>query len=181
MDKKHLRNQLKKLRGGLGEEKRIELSDKIWKNVEELEEFKRAKKIGVYLDFGSEVKTTSYLLNLIGEKEVFIPRLRGKEMDFVAFGGLDGMKAGAFGILEPLEGEICPPEELELILVPGLGFTLKGGRLGYGGGYYDTYLPATKAPLFALGFEVQIRDTLPLESWDYPIDGLVSEKDIYRF
>lgn len=73
------------------------------------------------------------------------------------------------------------PEELELILVPGLAFTLKGGRLGYGGGYYDGYLPATCASLFALAFEVQISEGLPLESWDYPLDGLISERAIYRF
>lgn len=181
MDKKQLRREFRKLRGGLGEENRIKLSRKIWENVEKLEEFQRAKKIGVYLDFGSEVKTTSPLLKLLGKKEIYIPRLRGKEMDFVIFTGLEKMKAGAYGILEPLEGEICPPEELELILVPGLAFTLKGGRLGYGGGYYDGYLPATCASLFALAFEVQISEGLPLESWDYPLDGLISERAIYRF
>lgn len=181
MDKKTLRRELLKKRGNLGEEKRIELSNIIWAHVAELEEFKKAKRIGVYLDFGSEVKTLSPLLKLLGHKEIFIPRLRGKEMDFVAFKGLEGMKAGAFGILEPMEGEICPPESLDLLLVPGLGFTLKGARVGYGGGYYDGYLPKTKAPLFALAFEVQILDELPLESWDYPLDGLISEKRIYRF
>lgn len=60
------------------------------------------------MDFGSEVKTTSPLLKLLGKKEIYIPRLRGKEMDFVIFTGLEKMKAGAYGILEPLEGEICP-------------------------------------------------------------------------
>ncbi len=181
VDKKSLRAELRKSRGALGEKNRIELSNQIWQSIKSMEEFKKAKKIGVYLDFGSEVKTTDYLLELLGKKEVFVPRLRGREMDFVEFSGLVNMKAGAFGILEPQEGRVVDPRELDLMLVPGLGFTLKGGRLGYGGGYYDGYMPKTRANLFALAFEVQIRDDIPLESWDYPIHGLITEKGLYRF
>lgn len=181
MTKKELRRQLLSLRASLGKDKQREFSKQIWENVEKLEEFKKANKIGVYLDFGSEVKTFSYLEKLTRKKEIFVPRLRGKEMDFVRFNGPEGLKAGAYGILEPIEGKICPPEELELILAPGLGFTLEGGRLGYGGGYYDKYLTQTRAAVFALAFEIQILDKLPIESWDYPLDGLISEKTSYRF
>ncbi|NLY72595.1 MAG: 5-formyltetrahydrofolate cyclo-ligase [Tissierellia bacterium] len=181
MDKKSLRQELRKLRGSLGEENRIKYSEEIWKTLKELDQFKDAKKIGIYLDFGSEVKTTSYALELIGDKEVYVPRLRGREMDFVELTGLDGMKAGAFGILEPVKGKVIPPEELDLILMPGLGFTLDGARLGYGGGYYDSYLPSTRAYLLALAYEVQIKDKLPIEKWDWPIHGLVTEKSFYSF
>lgn len=180
MDKKSLRQELRKLRGNLGEENRIKYSAEIWKALKELDQFKNARKIGVYLDFGSEVKTTPYALELLGDKEVYVPRLNKKGgMDFVEFTGLDNMKAGAFGILEPVEGRIIAPEELDLILMPGLGFTLDGARLGYGGGYYDGYLPSTKALLLALAFEVQIKEELPLEEWDQLIHGLVTEKRFY--
>lgn len=181
MDKKELRKELLKIRGALGEERRRELSELIWESLGSLEEFKRAKKIGAYLDFGSEVKTRDYLFKLLGDKEIYVPRLRGREMDFVRFLGFDDMKPGAFGILEPRSGPIIEPGELDLMLVPGLGFTLKAGRLGYGGGYYDGYMPKTRAALFALAFEVQIRGDLPIEDWDFPIHGLVTEKNIYRF
>lgn len=180
--KKELRRQIQKLRGGLGEEKRVQYSEKIWQTVKELDEFKKAKKIACYLDFGSEVKTTSYLLELLEDKEIYVPRVAGKrKLEFVKFSGLEGMKAAAFGILEPVGGEIVDPAELDLILMPGLGFTLEGARLGYGGGFYDSYLPATKAQLIALAFEVQIQDKLPMEKWDQLVHGLVTEKSYYKF
>lgn len=73
-----------------------------------------------------------------------------------------------FGLREPLPScPIIPPEALDLVIIPGLAFTAGGERLGYGGGYYDTFLPlCPHAELLALAFSEQITDELPTEPHD---------------
>lgn len=83
---------------------------------------------------------------------------------------------GAMGILAPLpELPIIPPQQIDIIIVPGVGFTLSGQRLGYGGGYYDRYLPmCTRAHILALAFPEQIEDTLPTDEHDFPIPTVLT-------
>lgn len=78
---------------------------------------------------------------------------------------------GAYGILTPSEScEILPPEQLEVIIVPGVAFTTAGERLGYGGGYYDTYLPlCSRATIAAVAFHQQIVPSIPTEAHDLHI------------
>ena len=84
-----------------------------------------------------------------------------------------------FGVLEPKPEfrRPFPPDEIELVIVPGLAFDPKGYRIGYGAGYYDRFLPECKKALFiAIAYEMQIvEDTFP-SSWDVPVDGIITEK-----
>ncbi len=75
---------------------------------------------------------------------------------------------GAMGILTPLPHLPClSPEEIDLLLVPGVAFTPRGDRLGYGGGFYDTFIPrCPQARLIALAFAGQLVDSLPSEPHD---------------
>ena len=86
------------------------------------------------------------------------------------------LKSAAMGIPAPTADlpEI-PPEELDLIIVPGVGFTTDGDRLGYGGGYYDRYLPrCTRAQVLALAFPEQIENTLPTDKHDFAIPRILT-------
>lgn len=86
------------------------------------------------------------------------------------------LKPAALGIPAPIDGlpEI-PPEKVDLIIVPGVGFTLTGERLGYGGGYYDRYLPlCVHAQVLALAFPEQIENTLPTGEHDFPIPTVLT-------
>lgn len=78
---------------------------------------------------------------------------------------------GAWGILEPRpELPELPPEQAELILVPGVAFTPRGQRLGYGGGYYDRYLPrCPQARTLALALAEQMQPELPTDAHDCTI------------
>lgn len=80
------------------------------------------------------------------------------------------------GILAPLPKlPIIPPQQMDIIIVPGVGFTLSGKRLGYGGGYYDRYLPmCTRARVLALAFPEQIENTLPTDEHDFPIPSVLT-------
>ena len=78
---------------------------------------------------------------------------------------------GAYGILTPDKScEILHPEQMELIIVPGVAFTAAGERLGYGGGYYDTYLPrCPHATIAAAAFHQQMVPHIPTEAHDLRI------------
>lgn len=87
------------------------------------------------------------------------------------------LSVGKYGILTPSkELPQLFPSEVELIIVPGVAFTTDGWRLGYGGGYYDRYLPhCPKARTLALAFEEQIVAALPTDTYDRKIDYLLVE------
>ena len=85
-----------------------------------------------------------------------------------------------YGMLEPGEG--CPllaPQQIDLILAPGLAFDRAGGRLGQGGGYYDRYLPQCPGRTAALCRRGMLLDRLPREAHDRPVDLVVTEDGLY--
>lgn len=92
----------------------------------------------------------------------------------------DTLKPGKMGILEPLpSAPKVEPEAIALFVVPGLGFSKEGARLGYGGGYYDDSLKASAGLRVGFAFEPQILPELPMEPWDERLDHVVTEQAIY--
>jgi 5-formyltetrahydrofolate cyclo-ligase len=85
-----------------------------------------------------------------------------------------------FGMLEPLPTlPKIDPSEVDVILVPGVAFDLKGGRLGYGGGFYDRLLPlASRAVCIGVAFEQQVLAEIPMEPWDCRVGWLVTPAGI---
>ncbi len=92
------------------------------------------------------------------------------------------MEAGEFGAAIPSEGEWMTPE---IVIVPLVAFDRQGGRLGYGGGFYDRTLEALRSvrPTLAIGFAfaAQEADELPLEPTDQPLDLMVTERGVIEF
>ena len=77
----------------------------------------------------------------------------------------DGLRPGAFEVPEP-SGDAVEPGSIDLVLVPGLAFTVDGGRLGQGGGHYDRFLAECRAPAIGVCFAEQLVDELPLRAHD---------------
>lgn len=96
--------------------------------------------------------------------------------------GRDYLRRGAFGIWEP-DPYRCPqvdPNRLEAVVIPGLAFDCCGGRLGYGGGYYDRFLAGlAKRPLLVgVAFSLQLVTCVPREKHDISLDYLVTEQGV---
>lgn len=147
--------------------------------------FLRAHRVLLYASFGDEVATWEGLRRALAfKKEVYLPRTHLKEraLSLHLLQGFTFLFPGPYGILEPPErAPQIAPHELDLIVCPGVAFDLSGGRLGYGGGYYDRLL--AKAPgvrRVALAFECQIFEKLPLEAHDICLEALITEQGLYE-
>ena len=86
------------------------------------------------------------------------------------------MQPGAMNIPEPApHTSAVKPEDIDLLIVPGVAFTRQGDRMGYGGGYYDRFIPrCTRACVLALAFEEQIYEELPTEAHDLRIPLIIT-------
>lgn len=108
---------------------------------------------------------------------------KGHPLTFRQWTPDDVLKGGAHGTSEPYpeKPEVLP----NLVLVPLLAFTKQGERLGYGGGYYDRTLAALKSEqeVFACGiaYAAQEAATLPVDEYDYPLDGILTEQYFKAF
>lgn len=93
---------------------------------------------------------------------------------------LDAMNPGSYGIPEPTHGRALNPEEIDLVLVPGLAFDRRGYRLGYGGGYYDGFLPRLSPGAAAVGiaYAEQIVNTLPAADHDRPLGMIITDREV---
>ena len=142
--------------------------------------FKRAKSVMIYLAFGNEVLTHAILLRALSlAKRVCVPKVEKNLRNLRAY-QIKNLKRdltkGAYGILEPKTKSLkeIHPGELDLILVPGLGFDLSGGRLGRGEGYFDRFLKASpKAVKIGLAYSEQILKEVPTASHDIRMNKII--------
>lgn len=145
--------------------------------------FRYARTIFAYASMPDEVQLDDLLRTCLKQgKRVAIPEITGKgTMEAVQLESMDDLITGKFGIrsLAPEVLRIIPPEEIDLIIVPGAAFSRRGERLGLGGGYYDRYLPrAEQACRIACIFHGQIVPDVPVEAHDQRVDYLVTENGI---
>lgn len=130
-----------------------------------------AKKgpIAVYLASKDEIDLTDFIVfALTFGCALVAPRWNGTEYELVRIEKLNALEKGPHGILEPQAGPIVRPEDVRAWLVPGLAFTKKGGRLGYGGGWYDRLLCKVPkcVPKIGIAYAFQLVDELPTEPHD---------------
>ena len=115
-----------------------------------------------------------------GGKRIALPRVCGGELIFHWVVCREDLQPGKFGILEPAADAAEARKEFHLILVPGLAFDLRGGRLGRGKGYYDRFLAGSRGLRMGICFEDQIVDNVPSEAHDLRMDFVVTPSAIYR-
>lgn len=188
--KKVLRREIKKRVAVMTSEAKLKESTSIVSELLGMEEYKSSKRISVYLSMPSEVQTEGILKDIFEtKKECFIPRYIGPNMDMVKLHSMEDMQslpATSWNIQQPAEDdereEAISSGGLDLIVVPGLGFTKDGLRLGRGKGYYDSYIMrciknCEKKPLLVgLAFSTQICDELPVTERDMTLDHVISSE-----
>lgn len=185
--KSELRKKILAKRDLLSEEEINSKSTLIMENLWTLNEFTSAKNIFLFVNFRSEVRTIPIIERCLEEeKKVILPRtdIKNKQLLLYFVKSLSSLKEGVYGILEPdpASNERAYVESIDCAVVPGSAFDEKGGRMGYGGGFYDRLLPDLRAgvPKIAIAFELQIIDEVPMGYYDQKMDIIVTEKRIIR-
>ncbi len=180
IEKALLRKEFLKKRTSMSGQSVQEKSRIICRRILQTEWYRQADNILAYMPVRNEVSTLPVLETaFLQGKKLFLPKVCGREMIFCRIRKAEELKKGAFGILEPDGIEAADVTE-GLMLVPGTAFDRTGGRLGYGGGFYDRYLAGkTGFVLLGLCYEEQLAARLPLSEYDRRVAAVVTEKQIY--
>lgn len=139
--------------------------------------YQEAKTIATYLSFPHEFQTQELIEQALKDgKKILIPKTYPKgRMDFVVYDPQQLVKT-AFGLLEPQgDLEVVDASQIDLIHVPGLAFTTKGYRIGYGGGYYDRYLKHFPGHTLSTVYPCQIQDFIS-ENHDIPVQEVLIDE-----
>jgi 5-formyltetrahydrofolate cyclo-ligase len=143
----------------------------IWRSIAELPQYAGAATVMAFAGMPTEPDTDGLFGRLDRDaKTLVLPRLEAGGIVPALVG--DGFTSGQFGIREP-RGPAVDPLSIDLVIVPGVAFTVQGDRLGHGKAYYDRFLPTTRAFTVGACFHEQIVDELPLEPHDVRLDLVV--------
>ncbi len=144
-----------------------------------------ASELAVFASLPREVDTRPLMRSAAADgKTLLLPRIiDGGVLEFAAVSDLDALVPGRFGIREPDPRlPVRPLSRSALVLVPGVAFDRRGGRLGRGAGYYDRVLMPVRAgaegPLcLGIAFALQVVESIPMTPLDVRLDGLVTEDE----
>ena len=111
---------------------------------------------------------------------VYAPRMMpGNQLDLVMISNTTALLRGPFGVIEPpLESNaLADLTTLDAIFIPGLAFSKDGGRLGFGGGWYDRLLARIPDKTIKIGvcWDALLIDSVPMDAWDVHVDGILTE------
>lgn len=174
-----MRKELKSLRNRLYKDEVALKSSLACRNILNMAAYKNAGTIFAYLAFGSEVNVDGVIINALQSgKTVCVPVVTGPHsMQAVKLNSLNCIKEGAYGIRIPQgEPQAVNPSGIGLVLVPGLGFDLKGGRMGMGAGYYDRFLPqCVNAVKTGITYDILLRSKIICDEHDVLMDYIITE------
>ena len=184
--KQELRREIIKKRDSLSHEERIERSLRIGDALRNLREFQQAKVVHFFLTLRSEVMTEGAIRGALSAGKTVVVPVIDKKHSRLSLSRIDDydqeLTITTHGILEPRPKsyKFIPLEEVNLMVLPGVAFDVRGHRLGYGAGYYDRLLKAEEERplLVALAFEIQIVDEIPIGVHDIRMDKIITEERV---
>ena len=172
MDKKELRDYIRKFKRAMTKEEIEAKSEKLGELFLASDLYRQAKNIYGYLPYNQEVRTTAMLEQAQKDgKRIAVPKILGDTMIFVWLDDLSAVEKGYSGIPEPIDLTPVADDPTALVLMPGMAFDKEGHRCGYGGGFYDKFLASEpEHPTLALCYDFQVLPHLETEAFDIPVD-----------
>ena len=185
-DREALRQKILGARDGLSDKVRQAKSISAMQNFWTLQGMQQWSTLFIYVNFRSEVETLELIKKCINRDiRVAVPLVEASAVRMIPLlikDPVQDLVPGYYNIPEPdpKKSLRLEPGEIDAAVIPGSVFDIHGGRLGYGGGYYDRFLlnDAPQAKRIGLAFELQVVDNVPLESHDQPLDILITEERI---
>ena len=179
MTKKEMRAEMARRVKNLSPTYCREADEAICRVILQADCYQSAQTIFCYVGTEREIDTSRLIHMMLRDgKNVVLPLCRQKGvMEARRIDGMGDLVSGQYGILAPkMTCTLVEPEEIDLALVPCFTGNNHGQRLGYGGGYYDRYLPKTRCPKMLLCRHQIVREDIPMESHDVKMDFLVTER-----
>lgn len=181
--KQQLRDEMLTRLKEIDEKQYEQWSNEIAKKLFSHESWMMSETIAIVISRKPEVNTKR-IIEYAWElgKRVVVPKChpKTKTMTFHAITTFDQLEVVYYGLKEPILTETVEvtKNEIDLMIVPGLIFMKNGYRLGFGGGYYDRYLANYRGKKLALAFDIQLAEYLPIESYDIPVDTIITNKEV---
>jgi len=178
--KQEVRKYILEMRDRQRREDRARWDDVIFSKFIDSEYYKNSEVIFIFVSFRSEVDTHRIIKKALEDgKTICVPRVISKNDGMKAFriNSIEELKKGSFGVLEPsADCKEVPGAEIDLVVMPGAAFDKNGGRIGYGGGFYDRFLSGLRhnAKKIALAYDFQILKHVPMDEHDIKPDGIIT-------
>ena len=173
MDKSTLRERYRSVREGLSAANVAELSAALCRRLARMPLLQEAATVMAYLAFNNEVDL-GLLFELLPDVNWVVPRIEGQRMVLHPYEP-EHLIRHPFGMLEPPpSAPTVDPQDLDVVLVPGVSFDSRGGRLGFGGGFYDRFLIHTSATRVGVCYDACLAEELPCADHDRRMDWVVT-------
>jgi 5-formyltetrahydrofolate cyclo-ligase len=177
-EKKALRRAMKTKRDALPLEYKLKYDNWICNALGLLIAEKNCIVVHAYLPMGNEIDISPLIENLLMNNITIVvsKTLKKRALEHLVLASLDNLEPGVYGTSHPKNGVVFTGE-LDFVLVPGLAFDTENYRLGYGGGYYDTFLAAyTTAFTVGVAYPFQKINSVPKEAHDTRLDLVLVKK-----
>ena len=183
--KRALRREVLARRDAMPASERARAGATIVERFVALSEVVDARTVMAFWSFGSEVDTGP-LLDALAARGVtlVLPTIEDGRLEPRRWAPGDPLEETWFGAREPVTGAPVDPATIDVVAVPGVAFDRAGGRVGYGGGFYDRFLGRARPDTsrVAVAFACQlVEEPVPAASFDLRIDALVTEAEVLRF
>ena len=172
-DKTALRRLIRQRKKEFTQEEKRSFSEKTCKKILFQPFWQEAKTVFLYAALPDELDTSLLAENaLLSGKTVLFPVVVGNDLQIKEYNG--ETRTGEFGITEPIGPEFCALDAINLAIVPGIAFDVKGNRLGRGRGYYDRTLSRLPNALkIGVCFPFQVVEQIPFDEHDIKMDSVI--------
>lgn len=184
-----LRKELRLRREALSAAERIAAANGLVAQLERIPEFLTDRRIAGYWAIGGELPLLGLMPGLRARGQVYHLPVAGadRHLRFAPWRPGVEIVPNRYGIPEPVaaEAELLPPSQIDLVLLPLLGFDRRGHRLGFGGGYYDRSfeflrerIDVGRPVLVGVGYAMQEVQAIEAMPWDVRLDYVATEREL---
>jgi len=192
VDRAALRKALRERRAALPAAERIAAAQAVVAQLEQVPEFMTDRRIGGYWAVDGELPLAALMGGLRARDQQYCLPVIGADrlLRFAPWRPGTAVETNRFGIPEPAcaAADLLAPADIDVVLVPLLGFDRNGHRLGFGGGWYDrsfAFLAGRadvgKPVLVGVGYALQEIDALDAQPWDVRLDYVATERELLDF
>jgi len=184
-DKTFLRSYYKKKRLSLTNQEIDHLSHEVYKQLEKLNIW-TLKHYHIFISIKKNNELdTSLVINKLKSKQknIIVPKISNNELIHLAINEKTEFSLNHYGIVEPNDGDCFKIENLDIIFIPLLVFDLEGHRVGYGKGYYDSFLKLTKSSTLKIGLSLfdPIYKIEDINNNDTKLDYCITPTQVHKF